>query len=223
MKHKSKYWDEETNKYICECGKYFEKSQSLNAHFGHCLIHKTKLGKPITKINWWLTKGKMNGWDKFTKEEIQNFHIVAGKSLSKNIKNGIIIPSFKGRHHKEKSKEKLRHTILKNIETQYGGVKCNYSKRACEYINNLNIKNNWKLQHALNGGEVRIGNYWVDGYDKENKIIFEYDEPKHYISKISNILRDKDKIRQQKIIDIVGKDWKFYRYNENLNILYKVV
>ena len=223
MKHKSKYWDEETNKYICECGKCFEKSKSLNAHFGHCLIHKTKLGKPITKNNWWLTKGKMNGWDKFTKEEIQNFHIVAGKSLSKNIKNGIIIPSFKGRHHKEKSKEKLRHTILKNIETQYGGVKCNYSKRACEYINNLNIKNNWKLQHALNGGEVRIGNYWVDGYDKENKIIFEYDEPKHYISKISNFLRDKDKIRQQKIIDIVGKDWKFYRYNENLNILYKVV
>ena len=42
------------------------------------------------------------------------------------------------------------------------------------------------MQHALNGGEVRIGNYWVDGYDKENKIIFEYDED--YISSMSKLI-----------------------------------
>ena len=223
MKHKTKYWCEETNKYICECGKCFEKSQSINAHFRHCDLHCQILHNRHSIDFYQPNKGKMIGWNKFSKEEIQNFHNATGKSLSENIKKGIVTPSFKGRHHKEESKEKLRNTILKNIETNYGGVRCNFSKRACDYIDNLNIKNNWKLQHALNGGEIRIGNYWVDGYDKENKIIFEYDEQKHYTSKTSNILKDKDKIRQQKIINIVGKDWKFYRYNENLNIFYEVI
>ena len=86
---------------------------------------------------------------------------------------------------------------------------------------NLNKENNWKLQHALNGGEVRIGNYWVDGYDKINKIIFEYDERKHYISG-TNILKQKDINRQNKILSLLGDDWTLYRYNENLNIFYKV-
>lgn len=78
-----------------------------------------------------------------------------------------------------------------------------------------------ELQHALNGGEVRIGNYWVDGYDKINKIIFEYDERKHYITG-TNILKQKDINRQNKILSLLGDDWTLYRYNENLNIFYKV-
>lgn len=222
MKHKSKYWKYDLNLYQCECNRTFSNSQSLNAHFGHCNIHRKAIGKEEIIRNWWIKKGQMNGWKNKTPEEIKSYHNKAGKTLSENIKSGLILPAFKGKHHSEESKGKTRKTILKNIETQYGNVRCNYSKRACLYIDNLNKKYNWSLQHALNGGEVRIGNYWVDGYDKENKIIFEYDESKHYINKKYNILTEKDKQRQNNILNILGSDWTMYRYNENLNLLYKI-
>ena len=40
----------------------------------------------------------------------------------------------------------------------------------------------WKLRHAMNGGEYYIKElgYWVDGYDKENNIIYEFDEHQHF-------------------------------------------
>jgi hypothetical protein len=40
----------------CECGKTFEKAQSLNAHYRHCLIHRN--GEPVNrKTNWLLAAG----------------------------------------------------------------------------------------------------------------------------------------------------------------------
>ena len=221
MIHKSIYWNEDLNAYKCECEKIYINSQSLNAHFGHCTIHKQKIGNN-KQSNWWIKRGKMNGWDSKTKEEIQKYRDKGSKTLSNNIKNGTVIPAFKGKKHSEESKEKIRKTILNNIETQYGCVRCNYSKRACKYIDELNKKYHWNLQHALNGGEVRIGNYWVDGYDAKHKIIFEYDELKHYINKTENILKEKDKQRQEIILNKLDKDWKFYRDNENLNILDRI-
>lgn len=97
---------------------------------------------------------------------------------------------------------------------------CRYSKKACKYIDNLNNKFGWNLQHAENGGEIRIGNFWVDGYDLDNNIVFEYDERKHYKDVYNNILNDRD-IERQNII-IQKTNCQFYRYNEILDLFYQV-
>jgi hypothetical protein len=45
--HSSKYWNDEKQKYVCECGREFDKHQSLLAHFSVCLIHKEAIGVEV--------------------------------------------------------------------------------------------------------------------------------------------------------------------------------
>jgi len=75
------------------------------------------------------------------------------------------------------------------------------------------------LQHALNGGEITVGPYYLDGYDKELNMAFEYDEPAHYVDVHNNILTERDKSRMQYIKEQLH--CKFVRYNEQLNLLYE--
>ncbi len=86
-----------------------------------------------------------------------------------------------GRHHTEEQKRRLREVRLEQRAKH--GMKIyspNVSETACAYIDQLNESKGWHLQHGLNGGEVRVDNYFLDGYDKELNIAFEYDEPAHY-------------------------------------------
>ena len=75
-----------------------------------------------------------------------------------------------------------------------------FSKKACEYINNLNNEMGWNLIHALNGGEKQVCGYFLDGYDEELNIAFEYDEKHHYIDVYNNILCERDIRRNNKRI-----------------------
>lgn len=59
--------------------------------------------------------------------------------------------------------------------------------------------------------------YWLDGYDKEKNIVFEYDESFHYPY---GKLRHKDIVRQNRIIAFLN--CAFWRYNEKTKELYKV-
>jgi hypothetical protein len=47
----------------------------------------------------------------------------------------------------------------------------------------------------LNGGEKFVAGYFLDGYDENLNIAFEYDEPKHYQDIEKNILKYKDIVR----------------------------
>lgn len=221
MNHNTKYWN--GNIYICECGKEYSKSQSLNAHFSHCEIHSNIMGRLHNRDYNHPNKWKMIGWDNKSVEELNKIHKKSGKTLSENITNGIIKSYWKGKKHTEASKEKIRKAALENISNKFGGIQANFSVKACKYIDNLNKSNNWNLRHALNGGEVRIGNYFVDGYDEKLKIIFEYDEQKHYKDYINNVLKEKDVLRQNKILEILGGGWSFYRYNEKIDKFYKII
>lgn len=207
------------NLYRCECGKEFEKFQSMNAHFRHCKLHRDTIGGEFHPNNH---KGKMCGWDNKTEEEKQEIYNKRTKTLIEKYKSGKLKSYWLGKHHTEESKEKTRISTLKYIESlpNYKGTKARYSHKACEYINQINKEKNWNLQHAENGGEYSICGYFVDGYDKDLNIVFEYDEPYHYIDKENNILNNKDIKRQQNIINKLYCE--FWRYNEYLDLLYKV-
>jgi hypothetical protein len=114
------------------------------------------------------------------------------------------------------SNELRKQSILENLKGKHNWA--NYNPKSCDYFDDLNIKNKWNLQHALNGGEVKILNYFVDAYDKERNIVVEYDESYHY-DKQGN-LKQKDVLRQQRIITHLG--CKFFRYNERTKELYEI-
>lgn len=63
------------------------------------------------------------------------------------------------------------------------------------------LENNTFIQHALNGGEYHVKElgYWVDGYDRENNIVYEWDE-KHHYDVYGNLL-ERDLNRQKEIED----------------------
>ncbi len=120
-------------------------------------------------------------------------------------------------YHSEEFREKLRLARIREIRRL--GVKCsNFNPTACEYFDYLNKNKGWELQHAKNGGEVVIGGYFLDAYDKNRNIVVEYDEPSHYV--FGGNLKIKDTVRQNRIIQILNPI--FFRYNETENMLYEV-
>lgn len=116
----------------------------------------------------------------------------------------------------EAFKQKCRENKLKQISKQ--GVQRTYNPTACKFIDDLNKNRGWKLQHAMNGGEINVSGYSLDGYDKNKNIIFEYDEPKHLLTSV----KDKDIIRQNRLINQLNPT-EFWRYDEKHDNLYNVI
>jgi len=77
-----------------------------------------------------------------------------------------------------------------------------FNVKACEMFNDMNKKENINIQHAMNGGEYYIKDlgYWLDGYDAENNVAYEYYEKHHYNK---GKLRIKDVIREKEICDFL--------------------
>lgn len=124
---------------------------------------------------------------------------------------------WKGKHHKSETRAKIALKTIERIEKTNGNFHCNYNKIACEFIDSLNKEKSWNLQHALNGGEFKVGPYSLDGYDVNLKIAFEYDEPYHE----SPDQKEKDKLREEYIIKSLSLK-EFWRYSEKYKKLYRV-
>lgn len=122
-----------------------------------------------------------------------------------------------GKNRDNDTKYKLRIAKIndlnkKNVLLGKNGAR-NFNLKACEFIDQLNREKGWNLQHALNGGEIELYGYFVDGYDKERNIIFEYDEKRHKYTK------EKDLIRQNILLNKINPTI-FLRYDEVNDILY---
>jgi hypothetical protein len=121
--------------------------------------------------------------------------------------------SHRGMITSDETKKKHRMRTLENVKLLGGFPK--FNPKACRFIDKLNECIGLNLRHALNGGEVEFGGYMVDGYDENQNVIFEYDEPKHNgISK-----KKRDFIRQQNLIK-VAYPALFLRYDEASQRLY---
>lgn len=91
-----------------------------------------------------------------------------------------------GRFVSEATKNKQRLAAIEIVKRKVpAGFHPNYNKNGCLYFENLMLKNNTFIQHAENGGEFFIKElgFWLDGYDKENNIAYEYDEAGKFKSK----------------------------------------
>jgi hypothetical protein len=75
-----------------------------------------------------------------------------------------------------------------------------FNKEACRIFDEIMLRENIFIQHAMNGGEYYIKElgYWVDGYDKENNVVYEFDEDYHKYRK------ERDLKRQQEIEKFLG-------------------
>ena len=122
----------------------------------------------------------------------------------------------KSEEHKAKISLNSKINVIKRKE-KLGTLKIGYNPDACAYFDGLNGNRKWELQHALNGGEVRVLNYFVDAYDKKRNIVVEYDEHHHY--DIYGKLKSKDRIRMENIIRCLN--CQFYRYNESTKEFYE--
>ena len=179
-------------------------------------------GTPIRDYKKWRaslpkeTQDKMNS--AFNQPEV---HEKAAETLKQRYDNGELTPFFKNKKHKPETIEKIRASIYASIKQGNfkGGAKI--SRRGCAFIDSLNEKNGWHLQHGLNGGEIVVDHFYLDGYDEELNIAFEYDERSHYADVKHNILKACDIKRMQYIHKKLN--CRFFRYNETTKQLYEVI
>lgn len=144
----------------------------------------------------------------------------ARRTLKEGYKSGRLINPNKGKKHTLEEIAKIRKGYTKYLMSLDNFVGPNYNKSSIQFLDALSKEKGWNLQHAENGGEITVLGYWLDAYDKERNIVVEYDESAHYVDVENNILCEKDLKRQQEIIDHLHCE--FWRYNESMDVLYKV-
>ena len=109
-----------------------------------------------------------------------------------------------------KEKHRITYVELMNKKRFPGGQF--YNENACKFMDEWGKNNGYCFEHAINGKEYMVCGYWVDGYDKNKNVVFEYDETYHYLKKQGKILRPKDLQRMKKIQEKLKCN--FIRYNE---------
>lgn len=186
---------------------------------GHITSDLTK--QKISEKN----SGENNGM--FGKTHSDEYKDRLRKNIEKFTKNAHSLESIEkmklkmiGKKSSEDTREKMRISKINFIKNKNGGICPMHNINACKYFDELSEKNNWNLQHALNGGELHLKNlgYFVDAYDSINNIVVEYDEPRHY--DIKGNLKIRDIVRQNRIIE--NLKCQFFRYNERKNELQEI-
>ena len=140
-----------------------------------------------------------------TKLKMSNSH--KGKILSQETKNKISKKSKNSWNNPEIRKKMLHNSKWINRRLDIGQLELleKWNKLGFNFEPNYQIKTDIDL-------------FYIDGYDKEKNVVLEYDS--RYHNRLGQ--KEKDLIRQQKIIDIL-KPKKFWRYNKNLKNFSQII
>ena len=195
----------------CECGKFFEKAQSLNAHYSRCKIRKN--GAEI--LNDRGGGGWNIGLNKNTNESIRK----GGETLSNRIKEGLVIPSFKGKFHSVESKRVLsikRTEFLENnpnsniawfvVSNGERDIKVQgiWELTVAEWLNSLSIK--WDRKRILFDDYRR---YTPDFWLPEHNLYLE----------VKGFLRDSDVLKMRNVISETGIRIKILCKEQYVNLI----
>mgnify|MGYP001383989416 CR=1 FL=1 len=237
---KTKWYFNDSNKKNRLCRKCFAVGEN-NSNFGNKYSDESKL--KISNGN----KGKLIGGKNPTKRLDVRQKIsekLKGRKLSDYIINKIS-NSKRGINLSENHKEKISISQIKRYNNIKEKLKTSISVKKAMHRDDVRKKHLDALHHSewikvrTDKGQLELLEKWnrlgfnfipnyqiktdldlfyLDGYDKEKNIIIEYDTKYH--NKPSQ--KQKDLVRQQKIIDILGpkKFWRYDSINEQcINIL----
>jgi hypothetical protein len=173
----------------------------------HRLEKLGKAGTPRTES----VKQKLREWHKNNMtDEMRQRRDAWKHNMSADTKNKLRLRRT-GQTASEMTREKLRIIRLEKVR-EMGGFP-SFNKTACDFMDALAKKLGFQFRHAMNGGEVAICGYSVDGYAKDKNVIFEYDESRH-----ENLTRKtKDMRREKRMRDKIGCE--IIRYSERFGKL----
>lgn len=170
-------------KYVCLCGKEFLKSQSLNAHYSHCIIHRS--GKlPITNRGG-------GGWSKgMTKENNEGV-----KKMSSTLSI-----TRTGKKHSEKTK-----TILSNKRIMFLEENPNSNVKwfiVNNGIRDIKVQGKWELTIAnwLNSNNIKWDRIRIK-YDGHRTYTPDFWLPEfNFFIEVKGWLRNEDIIKMNKVV-----------------------
>jgi len=218
------WWRANKNKCNCRsCSKKGKPSGREGKNHTKETIEKIRLsniGKHVISDNARIKlsisrKGKVASWVTRTKMSLNSSPWNKGKCHSEETIQKIK-DKRKSQVITETSKKKMRISAINRVR-KYGVQARNFNPKSCCYIDRLNLMIGTNLQHALNGGEMELEGYLVDGYDENKNVVFEYDEPHHHQPKN----KTKDLVKQKQIVENINPSL-FLRYDERSNRLYDV-
>ena len=184
-----------------QCDKEASFKNIVKGYRDHCSKSCSKRIQPNSKGWSYIKKPGYTPWNKGVKmsEEYK-------KNWLESVKNTEWVNPLS-----DKTKDKLRVVFVERLKNNNKSFHPPYNKKACEYFNMMMEDSNFFIQHAENFGEFHIKElgYFVDGYDAENNIVYEWDEKWHFED---DKIIEKDKIRQEKIENLLG--CKFIRIKQ---------
>lgn len=189
--------------YKCTCGKEFDNAQSLNSHYRHC---EFKRGHKVE-----YEKGFMSGWDKFTEEEIKEFHNKSGKTLSDNVKSGKTILPPQSLAKREAQSILASYYITRSDRVKNYEVFCPYE--------NVIVQGTWEYNVALLLNENNI--IWTKGPEIDIRYQLEGEElrrrynpdfyliEKDFYLEVKGYYTDENKLKMKTVYE-QNKDKKMY-------------
>ena len=207
-----------TLKRLYDSGELIANMSGAHSEDSRKRISKTKSGQKLSETHKKnISEGVSNSvkFQEHVKDPIRNKKIsermknrnVSNETRKKISKNRPDISGEKNPSKRPEVRKKLRIKLIERIslEIEKYGKKFTpfFNEKGCDFFENLMKYENSYIQHALNGGEFYIKElgYFVDGYDKENNVVYEWDEDHHY--DVDGNLKQKDIERQKEIEDVL--------------------
>ena len=204
-----------TGHFICECGREFEKSQSLYAHQGKCKIHLGNRYDPEKHRGWNI--GEARAWSKGQTKETNNSVAKMANSLKNHYKTHG--GSFKGKSHSDEFKAAQSERAKYSAVNHMNGWKAGNNKIPNKYEiftenflkdKNISYKKEVVIPQSLLG---KKGSYYQLDFLINESIDLEIDGSSHnkehddirdkYVSKIYKIYRIKHDDSLQKLEELL--------------------